>query len=64
MNTPQRLMLMREDARVLADIVANNAVLKDDARRTRAFAHVHDMLLILVEEIEAVQKELYGKEPA
>jgi hypothetical protein len=61
MNTPQRLMMMREHTRTLADLVANSATMSDGARRTRAFAHVHDMLFVLVEEIEAVQKDLYGE---
>ena len=61
MNTAQRLVLMRDDARALANIVANAAVVKNDAHRARSLGHIHDMLLVLTEDIETVQQELYGE---
>jgi hypothetical protein len=61
MNTPQRLVLMREHTRTIADTMATISTMDNSKRRGRAMAHVHDMLLVLTEDIETVQQELYGE---
>lgn len=58
----QRLMLMREDARELAIVVANAAVSAHPELRTRRLAHVHDRLNSLVQDIEQLQHDLFNKE--